>query len=86
MTTVAAMLAARAKDDRTGVMAGGDRWSWREAVQAGAARGALARSLFGGGQPHIGVLLPNGPEYLFWLNGAGTGGRGDRRDQPDPTR
>ncbi len=37
-------------------------------------RGALARSLFGGDLPHIGVLLPNGPEYLFWLNGAGLAG------------
>jgi fatty-acyl-CoA synthase len=68
------MLAARAEDDRTGVLAADDRWSWREAVQAGAARGALARSLFGGGLPHIGVLLPNGPEYLFWLDGAGLAG------------
>ena len=68
------MLAARAEDDRTGVLAAGDRWSWREAVLAGAARGALARSLFGDGLPHIGVLLPNSPEYLFWLNGAGLAG------------
>ena len=40
----------------------------------GAARGALARSLIGDGLPHIGVLLPNGPEYLFWLNGAALAG------------
>jgi fatty-acyl-CoA synthase len=26
------------------------------------------------GPPHIGVLLPNGPEYLFWLNGAALAG------------
>ena len=24
--------------------------------------------------PHVGVLLPNGPEYLFWLNGAALAG------------
>ena len=40
MTTVAAMLAARAEDDRTGVMDGDGRWTWREAVHEGAARGA----------------------------------------------
>ena len=74
MTTVAAMVAARAKDDRTGVMDASGHWTWREAVGEGAARGALARSLFGGGAPHIGVLLPNGPEYLFWLNGAALAG------------
>ncbi|MGO9853530.1 MAG: AMP-binding protein [Acidimicrobiales bacterium] len=72
MTTVAAMLAARAQDDRTGVLDASGRWTWREAVREGATRGALARSMFdaGAGKPHIGVLLPNGPEYLFWLNGA----------------
>ncbi len=37
-------------------------------------RGALARSLFGDAKPHIGVLLPNGSEYLFWLNGAALAG------------
>jgi steroid-22-oyl-CoA synthetase len=75
MTTVAGMLAARAEDDRTGVLddAGG-RWTWREAVAAGAARGALARSLMGDAPPHIGVLLPNGAEYLFWLNAAALAG------------
>jgi fatty-acyl-CoA synthase len=74
MTTVADMLVARAEDDRTGVMDASGRWTWREAVREGAARGALARSLIGDAAPHIGVLLPNGPEYLFWLNGAALAG------------
>jgi fatty-acyl-CoA synthase len=55
-------------------MDAGGSWTWREAVAEGAARGALAQSLLGEGLPHIGVLLPNGPEYLFWLNGAALGG------------
>jgi fatty-acyl-CoA synthase len=70
MSTIAAMLAARAQDDSTGVIDANGSWTWRQAVAEGAARGALARSLFSDGRPHIGVLLPNGPEYLFWLNGA----------------
>ena len=75
MTTVAAMVAARADDDSTGVLdVGGGSWTWREAVAEGAARGALAQSLTAGGFPHVGVLLPNGPEYLFWLNGAALAG------------
>jgi fatty-acyl-CoA synthase len=74
MTTVAAMLAARAEDDRTGVMDAGGSWTWGQAVAEGAARGALAQSLMGDRRPHIGVLLPNGPEYLFWLNGAALAG------------
>ncbi|HEY6473867.1 MAG TPA: AMP-binding protein [Acidimicrobiales bacterium] len=74
MTTVAEMLAARAEDDRTGVVDATGSWTWRQAVAEGAARGALARSLMGDALPHIGVLLPNGPEYLFWLNGAALAG------------
>jgi fatty-acyl-CoA synthase len=69
------MLAARSSDDSVGVMdVGGGTWTWREAVHEGAARGALARSLIGEARPHIGVLLPNCPEYLFWLNGAALAG------------
>jgi fatty-acyl-CoA synthase len=74
MTTVATMVAARAEDDRPGVRDTSGQWSWRQAVAEGAARAALARSLTGQDAPHIGVLLPNGPEYLFWLNGAALAG------------
>jgi fatty-acyl-CoA synthase len=72
---MAALVAARSDDDRPAVLDAGGTWSWRQAVAEGAARGALALSLFDrGDEPHIGVLLPNGPEYLFWLNGAALAG------------
>jgi fatty-acyl-CoA synthase len=74
LTTVATMVAARAEDDRPAVLDATGQWSWRQAVAEGAARGALARSLCEGLPLHIGVLLPNGPEYLFWLNGAALAG------------
>jgi fatty-acyl-CoA synthase len=74
VTTVAAMVAARAEDDRPGVADATGRWTWRQAVAEGAARGSLAQSLRADGPFHIGVLLPNGPEYLFWLNGAALAG------------
>ncbi len=74
VTTVASLLADRAEDDRVAVMDGDGRWTWRQAVQEGATRGALAKSLFDGGKPHVGLLLPNGAEYLFWLNGAALAG------------
>ncbi len=74
MTTIAAMLAARADDDSTGVIDASGSWTWRASVAEGATRGALAQSLMGSALPHIGVLLPNVPEYLFWLNGAALAG------------
>jgi fatty-acyl-CoA synthase len=74
VTSVAGLLAARAEDDRLAVLDGDDRWTWRQAVQEGATRGAVANSLFNGAKPHIGVLLPNGAEYLFWLNAAALAG------------
>ncbi len=74
MTTVAAMVAARSEDDRPAVLDSTGTWTWRQAVAEGAARGALAESLRTDDPFHIGVLLPNGPEYLFWLNGAALAG------------
>jgi fatty-acyl-CoA synthase len=74
MTTVADMLAARSDDDAIGVMDADGRWTWRQSVEEGAARGALARSIIGPELPHIGVLLPNGAEYLFWLNAGALAG------------
>lgn len=72
--TVAGMLAARADDDHPAVRDAAGTWSWREAVVAGAGRGALAAALRRPGPFHIGVLLPNVPEYLFWLEGAALAG------------
>jgi fatty-acyl-CoA synthase len=74
MTTIAAMVAARSEDDRPSVLDASGQWTWRQAVAEGVTRGALAQSLHRQGPFHIGVLLPNGPEYLFWLNGAALAG------------
>ena len=68
------MIAARADDDRLGVLSASGQWTWRQAVHEGAVRGALARALHDEGPFHVGVLLPNCPEYLFWLNGAALAG------------
>ncbi|MHB8220915.1 MAG: AMP-binding protein [Acidimicrobiales bacterium] len=64
------MLVARAGDDHPAVRDATGDWTWGEAVAAGATRAALARSLRRPGPFHVGVLLPNVPEYLFWLNAA----------------
>jgi fatty-acyl-CoA synthase len=74
VTSVAELLAARADDDHPAVVDATGRWTWRETIAAGSARGALAQSLRRPGPLHIGVLLPNVPEYLFWLCGAALAG------------
>ena len=68
--TAAELLAARAEDDAPGLRYGSTVWSWREVVAESARRAALARTLRRPGPFHIGVLLDNVPDYLFWL-GAG---------------
>jgi fatty-acyl-CoA synthase len=72
--SVADLLACRAEDDHAGLRFEDEVWSWREVVAASAARAAWIRSLGGEGPVHIGVLLGNVPEYLFWLGAAALGG------------
>lgn len=73
-STIAEFLVARADDDHPGLLFEDDSWSWAEVVQASADRAALAASLRRDGPFHIGVLLENGPEYMFWLGGAALAG------------
>jgi fatty-acyl-CoA synthase len=74
--SVAELLCARAGDDHPAVVSGDDRWTWAETVDASAARAAWLLDLVapGDGRPegprHVGVLLGNVPEFLFWLGAA----------------
>ena len=72
--TVAELLRARAEDDHPGLLFGDGSWSWREVVAESAGRAAHAAELRRPGPFHVGVLLENGPEYLFWLGGAALSG------------
>ena len=72
--TVAELLARRADDDHAGLLFEDRSWSWREVVAESARRAALAVALREHGPFHVGVLLENGPEYLFWLGGAALSG------------
>jgi fatty-acyl-CoA synthase len=65
--TTAELLAARAEDPHTGLLFGDRRYSWARIVAEGRRRAVLALALRRGGPFHIGVLLDNTPEYLFWL-------------------
>jgi fatty-acyl-CoA synthase len=72
--TVADLLVERAEDDHPGLRFEDGQWTWREVVAASACRASWIRSLGGTGPAHIGVLLGNVPEYLFWLGAAALAG------------
>ncbi|MEZ0340616.1 AMP-binding protein [Mycobacterium sp. pV006] len=68
------MLLDRVGDDHPGLRTREQTWTWDEVVAESAARAALATALqaesFAAAPFHIGVLLPNVPDFVFWL-GAG---------------
>src|SRR5215469_11638363 len=67
MTTVADILRGRADSDATALLFGDDAWTYREVAEEAGRRAALFGELRDDGRPpHIGVLLENVPDYLFW--------------------
>ena len=69
--TVAAMVRARAEDDNVGLLYGEQSWTWRQIVDEAAVRAAWLRATLDPARPpHIGVLLPNVPEFVFQILGA----------------
>lgn len=71
---IATMLLDRVGDERLGLRTRTQDWSWDEVVRESAARGALAQTLRHDGPFHIGVLLQNVPDFIFWLGGAALAG------------
>ncbi len=71
---MADLLVARADDDHPGLLFDDDGWTWRQVVAASAQRAALIRSADASDRLHIGVLLGNVPEYVFWLGAAALAG------------
>ncbi|MFI7642028.1 AMP-binding protein [Nonomuraea sp. NPDC049400] len=70
--TLAALLLARAWDDRPGLMFEDKAWSWREHVAACRAAGAWLSGR--GARLHVGVLSENVPELVFLVGGAALSG------------
>jgi fatty-acyl-CoA synthase len=68
------LLVARADDDHTAILFEDDVVSYRELVAAAAARAALLVETRRDGPFHVGVLLENVPEYLYWIAGAALAG------------
>src|SRR6478672_11335429 len=70
-TTVAAMVRSRADDDNVGLVFGDRSWTWRQVVAEAATRAAWMRATLDPARPpHVGVLLPTVPEYVFQILGA----------------
>ncbi len=68
MTAFGRLLADRADDDGVALLHGDGAWTYRELVAEGRRRAALlAERLDPDRPPHVGVLLDNVPDYLFWL-------------------
>ncbi len=74
MTTFGELITARAEDDSPALYFEDQTWTWREVVAQSRARAALAASLRQPGPWHIGLLLQNSPENLFWQLAAGLSG------------
>ncbi|MFC1419453.1 AMP-binding protein [Streptacidiphilus cavernicola] len=92
---VAAILAQRGRPERPGLVGAGFGYSQREVFQAACARaellGAELLPRTGSGHPHVGLLLDNTPEYVFWLQacalvGATAVGINPTRRGPDLAR
>jgi fatty-acyl-CoA synthase len=83
--TIVGLLLDRLGDTHPGLRTRDRTWTWDEVVRESAARAALALRLRGDpprdapprggtGPFHIGVLLENVPDYVFWLGAAALAG------------
>jgi fatty-acyl-CoA synthase len=72
--TMAELLRSRAADDALGLLFEDRSWTWAGVVDESEGRAARATALRRPGAFHIGVLLDNVPDYLFWLGGAALAG------------
>jgi fatty-acyl-CoA synthase len=70
----AEVLAARAGDDHTAILFEDQAISYRAFIAEAVGRAALLSEARRGGPFHVGVLLENVPEYLYWTGGAAMAG------------
>jgi fatty-acyl-CoA synthase len=70
----AELLVARADDDHAAIVFEDEAVSYRGFIAEAAARAALLCDARRDGPFHVGVLLENIPEYLYWIGGAALAG------------
>ncbi len=75
MSTTAEILRSHATRDTPALFFEDRSWTYRELIAEACRRAALLVELTDPDRPpHVGVLLDNEPEYLFWLAGAALSG------------
>ncbi|MDQ2721929.1 MAG: AMP-binding protein [Actinomycetota bacterium] len=77
MNTYAEIIRTREGDPKVGLRFEGRSWTWEEVVAEAATRAAVLDTFSPGPgrtQKHVGVLLQNVPDYVFWLLAAGLTG------------
>ena len=67
MTTIATLLERRRGDERPGLLERGRSLSWSEVVREAERRARWLDATRQPGPPHVGVLLPNGIDYVLWI-------------------
>lgn len=72
--TIDEFVRRRVGDSRVGLRHEDGEWTWDQIVREGTARAALLTSLPGDGAAHVGVLLDNTPEFVFWLTATALAG------------
>lgn len=74
MRTLADLLAPLAEVDEAGLYFGDDFVSWRDHLHRSRIRAAALAAVLGEPRPHVGVLLPNVPEFSYLFGAAALGG------------
>ena len=74
MTTFADLLEARRGDPHPGLVEHGRSLTWDEVVHEADRRAAWLDARRTEAPPNVGILLPNGVDYLLWLFGAARAG------------
>lgn len=77
METFADVVRSRSGDRHEGLRFEGRSWTWDEVVREACVRAALLQTIAPGegrAQRHVGLLLQNVPDFVFWILGAALSG------------
>ncbi|MEV5561031.1 AMP-binding protein [Nonomuraea wenchangensis] len=76
--TLAAVLASRAGDERPALLRADGHWTWGEVTREAGRRASWMRRTVppqeGRDARHVGLLMDNDPEYVFWLGAVAMAG------------